>query len=69
MLSTNFLGLRLNLTDRSNRSYLVESAISMNRRTLIYGIIYGVCGGLLIAFLKYIEYRFIVVEHSILIVG
>ncbi|HEY6243799.1 MAG TPA: response regulator transcription factor [Pyrinomonadaceae bacterium] len=41
----------------------------MNRRTLIYGIIYGVCGGLLIAFLKYIEYRFIVVEHSIEIYG
>ena len=41
----------------------------MNRRTIIYGIIYGVCGGLLIAFLKYIEYRFIVVEHSIEIYG
>jgi len=41
----------------------------MNRRTLIYGIIYGLCGGLLIAFLKYIEYRFIIVEHSIEIYG
>jgi DNA-binding CsgD family transcriptional regulator len=41
----------------------------MNRRTLIYGIIYGVCGGLLIALLKFIEYRFIVVEHSIEIYG
>ena len=41
----------------------------MNRRTLIYGLIYGVCGGLLIAFLKFIEYRFIVVEHSIEIYG
>jgi len=41
----------------------------MNRRTLIYGLIYGLCGGLLIAFLKFIEYRFIVVEHSIEIYG
>jgi len=41
----------------------------MNKRTLIYGLIYGVCGGLLIAFLKFIEYRFIVVEHSIEIYG
>ena len=41
----------------------------MNRRTLIYGIIYGLCGGVLIAFLKYIEYRFIIVEHSIEIYG
>jgi len=41
----------------------------MNRRTLIYGILYGLCGGLLIAFLKYIEYRFIVIEHSIEIYG
>jgi DNA-binding CsgD family transcriptional regulator len=41
----------------------------MNRRTLIYGILYGLSGGLLIAFLKYIEYRFIVVEHSIEIYG
>ena len=35
----------------------------------MYGIIYGLCGGVLIAFLKYIEYRFIVVEHSIEIYG
>lgn len=41
----------------------------MNKRTLIYGIIYGLCGGVLIAFLKYIEYRFIVVEHSVEIYG
>jgi DNA-binding CsgD family transcriptional regulator len=41
----------------------------MNRRTLIYGLIYGVSGGLLIAFLKYIEYRFIIIEHSIEIYG
>jgi DNA-binding CsgD family transcriptional regulator len=41
----------------------------MNRRTLIYGLIYGMCSGLLIAFLKFIEYRFIIVEHSIEIYG
>jgi DNA-binding CsgD family transcriptional regulator len=41
----------------------------MNRRTVIYGIIYAVCGGLLITFLRYIEYRFIIVEHSIEIYG
>ena len=32
-------------------------------------LIYGVCGGLLIVLLKLIEYRFLVVEHSIEIYG
>jgi NarL family two-component system response regulator LiaR len=32
-------------------------------------LIYGLCGGLLIAVLKLIEYRFLVVEHSIEIYG
>jgi DNA-binding CsgD family transcriptional regulator len=32
-------------------------------------LIYGVCGGLLIVALKLIEYRFLVVEHSIEIYG
>ena len=32
-------------------------------------LIYGLCGGLLIAALKFIEYRFLVVEHSIEIYG
>jgi DNA-binding CsgD family transcriptional regulator len=41
----------------------------MKKQTLIYGIIYGLCGGVLIAVLKFIEYRFIVVEHSIEIYG
>ena len=35
----------------------------------MYGLIYGLCGGLLIAALKVIEYRFVVVEHSIEIYG
>ena len=41
----------------------------MKKQVLIYGLIYGLCGGLLIAALKVIEYRFIVVEHSIEIYG
>jgi NarL family two-component system response regulator LiaR len=32
-------------------------------------ILYGVCGGLLIVVLKLVEYRFLVVEHSIEIYG
>jgi NarL family two-component system response regulator LiaR len=32
-------------------------------------LIYGLCGGLLIALLKLIEYRFLVLEHSIEIYG
>lgn len=32
-------------------------------------LIYGVCGGLLIVALKLIEYRFLVVEHSLEIYG
>ena len=41
----------------------------MKKQILIYGLIYGLCGGLLIAALKVIEYRFIVVEHSVEIYG
>ena len=37
----------------------------MKRQTLIYGLIYGVCGGVLIVVLKLIEFRFLVVEHSL----
>lgn len=32
-------------------------------------LLYGLCGGLLIAGLKYLEYRFLVVEHSLEIYG
>jgi hypothetical protein len=32
-------------------------------------LVYGVCGGLLIAGLKMIEYRFLVVEHSLELYG
>jgi ATP/maltotriose-dependent transcriptional regulator MalT len=41
----------------------------MNKKVLIYALIYGVCGGVLIAFLRWIEYRFIVIEHSVEIYG
>ena len=41
----------------------------MKQKILIYGLIYGVCGGVLIAFLRWIEYRFIIIEHSIEIYG
>ena len=37
----------------------------MNRQTLIHTLIYGLCGGILIVVLKLLEFRFIVVEHSI----
>ena len=32
-------------------------------------LIYGLCGGVLIVILKLVEYRFLVVEHSIEIYG
>ena len=41
----------------------------MKKQILIYALIYGLCGGLLIAALKLIEYRFLVMEHSIEIYG
>jgi two-component system, NarL family, response regulator LiaR len=39
------------------------------KKLLIYALIYGLCGGLLIAALRFIEVRFIVLEHSIEIYG
>ena len=44
---------------------MVKSGSVLKRQTLIYGLIYGVCGGLLIVGLKLIEFRFLVVEHSL----
>jgi len=41
----------------------------MKKQILIYGLIYGICGGLLILSLKLIEFRFLVVEHSVEIYG
>lgn len=41
----------------------------MKRQTIIYALIYGLTGGVLIAVLKLIEFRFLVVEHSLEIYG
>ena len=41
----------------------------MKKQTLIHALIYGLCGGVLIVALKLIEFRFLVVEHSIEIYG
>ncbi len=41
----------------------------MKKQILIHGLIYGLVGGLLIAALKFIEYRFLVLEHSLEIYG
>ena len=41
----------------------------MKRQTLIHVLMYGVTGGVLIVVLRLIEFRFIVVEHSIEIYG
>jgi len=38
-------------------------------KTLIHTLIYGVCGGALIVVLRLIEFRFLVVEHSVEIYG
>ena len=37
----------------------------MNRQTLIHTLIYGLCGGILIVVLKLLEFRFMIVAHSI----
>jgi DNA-binding CsgD family transcriptional regulator len=39
------------------------------RQTLLHALLYGVTGGVLIVFLKLIEFRFLVVEHSLEIYG
>lgn len=41
----------------------------MKRQTLIHTLIYGLCGGVLIVVLRLIEFRFVVIEHSIEIYG
>ena len=46
-----------------------ESAPSSRRRAVRDILLFGVCGGLLIAVLKVTEYHFLVVEHSLEIYG
>jgi DNA-binding CsgD family transcriptional regulator len=41
----------------------------VKRQTLIHVLIYGLSGGVLIAVLKYIEFRFLIVEHAFEIYG
>jgi DNA-binding CsgD family transcriptional regulator len=42
----------------------VKLSARVNRQTLIHTLIYGLCGGILIAILKLVEFKFLVVEHS-----
>jgi len=37
----------------------------VNRQTLTHILIYGLCGGILIVALRMIEFRFLILEHSI----
>jgi DNA-binding CsgD family transcriptional regulator len=41
----------------------------MKKQILVHGLIYGLSAGILILALKLIEYRFLVVEHSVEIYG
>ena len=41
----------------------------VKKQTVIHTLIYGLCGGVLIVVLRLVEYRFLVVEHSIEIYG
>jgi len=41
----------------------------VKKQTIIHTLIYGLCGGILIVVLRVIEFRFLVVEHSIEIYG
>jgi len=43
--------------------------LRVKKQTLIHTLIYGLCGGILIVVLRLIEFRFLVVEHSIEIYG
>jgi len=43
--------------------------LRLKNRTLIHTLIYGLCGGILIVVLRLIEFRFLVIEHSIEIYG
>jgi DNA-binding CsgD family transcriptional regulator len=41
----------------------------VNKQTIIHTLIYGLCGGILIVVLRLVEFRFLVIEHSIEIYG
>ncbi len=46
-----------------------EPATGPRRRALRDILLYGLCGGLLIAVLKLTEYRFLIIEHSVQVYG
>lgn len=48
-----------------NVTSTTESSPSSRRRAIRDILLYGVCGGLLVAVLKLTEYRFLVVEYSV----
>ena len=48
-----------------NVTSTTESSLSSRRRAIRDILLYGVCGGLLVAILKLTEYRFLVVEYSV----
>ena len=64
-MSTNFLGVNLTAdgTDRYKIGFHVK------KQTIIHTLIYGLCGGILIVVLRLVEFRFLVIEHSIEIYG
>jgi DNA-binding CsgD family transcriptional regulator len=43
----------------------VKLSARVNRQTLIHTLIYGLCGGALIVVLKLLEFKFLVIEHSL----
>jgi ATP/maltotriose-dependent transcriptional regulator MalT len=50
-------------------SSTTDTARAGRRRAIRDVLLYGACGGLLIAALRLVEYRFLVIEHSVEIYG
>jgi len=61
-VSTNFLGVSLS---HGLHGLSCRIRTRVKKQTLIHILIYGLCGGILIAALRLIEFRFLVVEHSV----
>jgi len=61
------------LVSWARMSFAAKSSSELRRRglrkILLHGLLYGLCGGVLITVLKLTEYRFLVVEHSLEIYG
>lgn len=69
LMRHNCSGLPSQVTSRVRLVALTPNSDYMKKQILIYGLIYGLCGGVLIVVLKLVEYRFLVVEHSVEIYG